>query len=61
MDISDEMIEKFQTLYQKQFGRKLNKDEAREKGTRLVNLVKLAYQPIPNDHYHESKITNHTN
>jgi len=43
--LTDQQINKFQTLYYKHFGEKISKEEAYEKGMRLVNLVKVICGP----------------
>jgi len=45
MIISDQQITKFQTLYYEHFGEKISKEEAYEKGMKLVNLVKVVCGP----------------
>ena len=45
MTLSNEQITKFQKLYKDRFGVELNEEEASEKGTKLVLLMKLVYQP----------------
>lgn len=45
--LSEESVEKFRELYRARFGEEISKDEAYERGTRLLNLVRLVYRPIP--------------
>lgn len=40
MDLPDEHIAKFQRLYRKHFGETITREQAIEKGTRLIRLVK---------------------
>ena len=44
--LSDEQIIKYQTLYRKRFGKEISRADALEKGTRLVRLMQIVYQPI---------------
>lgn len=41
--LSDQAIKEYQDIYFKEFGKKISKEEAREQGTRLVNLYKAVY------------------
>ena len=43
---SEYQIKKFQTIYEKCFGKKLSKEDVYEKGAKLVRLVELVYQPM---------------
>lgn len=51
--LSDEQIKKFQGLYKKQFGEEISREEAYEKGSRLLRLVELIYRPIRKREYDE--------
>jgi hypothetical protein len=46
MVLSDDDIAKFQELYEKYLGKKIGKQEAYDKGIKLVNLMSLVYRPI---------------
>jgi len=39
--LSDKLLQKFQDLYFEEFGVRISKDEAREKGERLIRLVAI--------------------
>ena len=41
MQISDEHLTEFQQLYQKNFGIAISKEEALEKGLRLIDLMEI--------------------
>ncbi len=41
--LSEEQIRKFQTLYKNRFGNEISRDEANEKGVKLIRLVELVY------------------
>jgi hypothetical protein len=43
MELDTFAIEEFQELYFKEYGIKLNQQEALEYGTRLINLVKAVF------------------
>jgi len=49
--LSDEQITKFQTLYKNRFGKEINREEAYEKGVKLVRLVELIYKPMTETEY----------
>ena len=44
--LTDKHIEQFRTLYKNRFGEELSRDEAYERGTQLITLVKAIYKPI---------------
>lgn len=46
MKLTDEQIIKFQELYEKKFGEKISREQALEKGLRLMRLVELIFRPI---------------
>ena len=56
--LSDEQIIKFQTLYQKHFGRKINKDEACDKGIKLINLIQTICRPDDQQNQKENNYKN---
>ena len=39
--LSEEDVKKFQEIYKKEFSKEINKKEALEQGTKLVNLMKI--------------------
>lgn len=43
--LTDADIQSFQVLYQKHFGRALDKNEAHKIGEEIVNLVRIVYEP----------------
>ena len=49
--LSDEQITKFQTLYKNRFGKEISREEAYEKGAKLIRLVELIYKPMNVDEY----------
>lgn len=53
MVLDDEQITKFQTLYKSRFGKEISREEAYEKGIKLMRLVELIYQPMTEAEYQE--------
>ena len=49
--LSDEQVTKFQALYKKQFGKEISKEEALEKGVKLVRMMQLIYKPMTEAEY----------
>jgi len=49
--LSKEQITKFQKLYKNRFGVKISREQAYEKGIKLIRLVELIYKPITKDDY----------
>ncbi len=49
--LSDEQIKKFQTLYKNRFGKEISREEAYEKGVKLMRLIELVYKPMTEDEY----------
>jgi len=49
--LSKEQVIKFQTLYKKRFGKEISREEAFEKGVKLIRLVELTYKPMTEDEY----------
>ena len=49
--LSDEQITKYQTLYKNRYGKEISREEAYEKGAKLIRLVELVYKPMTKDEY----------
>ena len=49
--LSDEQIKQFQILYKNRFGKEISREEAYEKGAKLVRLVELIYKPMTENEY----------
>ena len=45
MQLSNEHITQFQTIYKKNFGKDISKEEALEKALKLVRLMEIIFQP----------------
>jgi len=52
MQLSNEVIKKFQEIYKKEFNEDIDDATAREKAGRLLNLVKVIYK---NENQYESR------
>ena len=46
MVLLDEDIVKFQALYKSEFGIEISREDAYEKGIKLVRLMSIVYQPM---------------
>ena len=51
--MSDERIKKFQTLYKNRFGKEISREEAYEKGVKLIRLIQIIYRPITENEYEQ--------
>lgn len=51
--LSDEQITKFQTLYKNRFGQEIGREEAYEKGAKLLRLFEIIYQPMTENEYEQ--------
>lgn len=53
MVLSDEDIAKFQALYKSEFGVEISKEDAYEKGIKLLRLVSAVYKPMTEKEYEQ--------
>jgi len=53
MVLDNEQITKFQTLYKSRFGKDISREEAYEKGIKLMRLVEIIYKPMTEAEYQE--------
>jgi len=44
--LTNEQVQKFQDIYRKRFGKEISKEDALEKGIKLVRLMEIIYKPI---------------
>ena len=51
--LSEEQVEKFRTLYKNRFGKEISREEAYEKGAKLVRLMEIIYKPMTEKEYSE--------
>lgn len=49
--LSNERITEFQLLYKRRFGKEISREEALEKGARLIRMLELIYKPITKAEY----------
>ncbi len=49
--LSDEQVTTFQTLYKNRYGKDLSREEACEKGIKLIRLIELTYRPMTETEY----------
>lgn len=58
--LSQKAIDEYKVIYKNKFGKEISDSEALEQGTRLLNLFKAVYKPIPKswlkEHNHEECI-----
>ena len=53
MVLDSEQITKFQTLYKSRFGKEISREEAYEKGIKLMRLVEITYKPMTETEYQQ--------
>lgn len=51
MRLTDKHISDFQKLYLEEYGVTLSEDEALERSTKLIELVRVTYKPITKEDY----------
>lgn len=51
--LSDDQITQFQKIWKKRFNENISKEEACEKGIKLINMVQLIYRPMTKEEYEE--------
>jgi len=51
MVLSDEDIVKFQALYKSEFGMEISREDAYEKGIKLLQLMSAVYKPMTEEEY----------
>ncbi len=49
--LTDQQITKFRAIYKARFHKDLSRDEALEKGIKLVRLMQLIYKPMTESDY----------
>ena len=45
MTLSDEKVIEFQKIYKEHFGKEISKEDARENGIKLLQLISVLYRP----------------
>jgi hypothetical protein len=53
MVLSDEDIAKFQALYKNELGIEISREDAYEKGTKLLQLMSAVYKPMTEKEYEQ--------
>ncbi len=56
MDLKEEDIKKFQDIYEKEYGKKLSREEAYEAGSNLVNFAKVILEVAEKDYNRKLKL-----
>jgi hypothetical protein len=51
MVLSDEDVTKFQSLYKSEFGMEISREDAYEKGIKLLRLMSAVYKPMTEKEY----------
>jgi urease accessory protein UreF len=51
MQLTDKDIENFQALYKKHFNKEISRQEALDKGTKLLTLMKAVYRPMTQEQF----------
>jgi len=51
MRLTDEHITQFQTLYKERFGAEISREDAHEKGIKLLRLMSLIYKPMTEEEF----------
>lgn len=44
--LKDEQIKKFKEIYKNRFGQEISREDVLERGSKLVRLMEIIYQPI---------------
>ena len=60
MQLTEEDIEEFQHLYERKFGKHIDKTEAHAKAISLVRLIEIVYRPLTDSELriaHDSPLT----
>ena len=49
--LSEQSVSKFQQLYRARFGKEISREEAQEKGLKLIRMIELVYRPMTEAEY----------
>lgn len=55
MKLDTQAVQRFQTIYKKEFGKTLTEQEARERFSNLLSAFKVIYKPIPKNEMREDE------
>ena len=53
MVLSDKKIADFQAIYKARFGKEISREEAIEKGIKLLRLIEIIYKPMTEKEYQQ--------
>jgi len=53
MVLSDKEITEFQTIYKARFGKEISREDAIEKGIKLLRLIEIIYKPMTEKEYQQ--------
>ena len=53
MVLSDKKITDFQAIYKARFGKEISREEAIEKGIKLLRLIEIIYKPMTEKEYQQ--------
>ncbi len=53
MVLADEDIAKFQALYKSHFGKEISREDAYDKGIKLLRLMSIVYTPMTHKEYEQ--------
>ncbi len=56
MVLSGKQISTFQNLYKEEFGEEISEEEAYIQAVKLIELVRITYQPITKEDYKKYKL-----
>jgi hypothetical protein len=56
MKLTSKHIADFQQLYLEEYGITISEDEALERSTKLIELIRIIHKPITNEDYKKYKI-----
>jgi len=51
--LSDKKIADFQAIYKARFGKEISREEAIEKGIKLLRLIEIIYKPMTEKEYQQ--------
>lgn len=57
MNLTDQQVEDYRTIYKKRFGKEISKKDAYEQGVKLLQLMSAVFQPITKNEY--EKVNNY--
>jgi urease accessory protein UreF len=53
--LSESQITAYQRLFRNRFGEEISREEANERGTRLMRIVELVYKPMTEAEYQQAQ------